>query len=160
LKEAKETAEHGFTNIVKPKKNGKKVQSVEEVKVVDTKKQKPKNSIFSLEVNKSSHYQTAGDVCGYFVSKIENDPEAFFIGLFDHYEHTKAINGNIAPDIKDAKLVVFCFGKHIPAPDILAMRPRSFGVLDMGDKFIVNFQEAPMPAMRDIMISWTKALNA
>lgn len=68
-----------------------------------------------------------------------------FIGVFDHYAHTQGIGGEIDPDIKAAVDVIFCFGFALPNPQVLAVRPRSIGVADLGDRFVVSFLEAPMP---------------
>ncbi len=118
-----------------------------------------KYHIFSHEILKqNAKYKTVDDVCNFLISKINNEPKAAFIGFFDHYTHTIKIGGTISDDIKDAKIVVFCFGQMLTNPDITAIRPRSFGVVDIGDKIVVNFQEPPMPALRDVMIEWASEL--
>jgi hypothetical protein len=42
---------------------------------------------------------------------------------------------------------------------VLAVRPRSIGVADMGDKFVVSFMEAPMKPANDAMEMWVKGLR-
>ncbi len=82
-------------------------------------------------------------------SCVDEHEIARMIGVFDHLEHTNALpQGEVAEDIQAAKHVVFCFGTHLPNPHVMAVRPRSIGVADMGDRFVVSFLEAPMPQRR------------
>lgn len=103
--------------------------------------------------------QSMDDVVAYFKEKIAENPKVQFIGIFDHYAHTKNIGGEIAPDIKGAVDVIFCFGFVLPNPQVLALRPRSIGVADLGDKFVVSFMEAPMKPANDAMEAWVKGLR-
>jgi hypothetical protein len=88
------------------------------------------------------------------------NPKVQFIGVFDHYAHTKRIEGEINPDIKAAVDVIFCFGFALPNPQVLAVRPRSIGVADMGDKFVVSFMEAPMKPANEAMEGWARGLRS
>nr|WP_197723392.1 hypothetical protein [Thiomicrorhabdus aquaedulcis] len=89
---------------------------------------------------------------------IEAHPKAVNIAIFDHYSHTKSIDGEINPDIKDAQNIILCFGMQLPSADPVAVRPRSIGVTDLGDRFVVNFMEAPNPIANDTMEAWVKSL--
>lgn len=91
---------------------------------------------------------------------IETDPTAAFIGVFDHYDHTAQLpGGEIAPDIRAAQNIVFCFGLKLPNPQVMAVRPRSIGVTEFDDRFVINFMEPPMPAPALIMTEWINALR-
>ena len=90
---------------------------------------------------------------------IESHKVAVYIGVFDHFAHTSSLNdGEIAPEMSDAKNIMFCFGKELMNPMVLAVRPRAIGVADMGESFVLSFLEAPNPAANDSMKSWIKAL--
>lgn len=104
--------------------------------------------------------QTLDDMVAYFKAKIAENPKVQFIGVFDHYAHTLAIGGEIAPDIRGALNVIFCFGFALPNPQVLAVRPRAIGVADLGDKFVVSFMEAPMKPANEAMETWVKGLRA
>ena len=81
------------------------------------------------------------------------------ISVFDHYAHTSALpQGEIAKNIVAAKHVVFCFGTHLPNAQVMAVRPRSIGVVDQGDRFVISFLEAPMPLANNAMSAWVKAI--
>jgi hypothetical protein len=81
-------------------------------------------------------------------------PVAIYIGLFDHYGHTASLeNGTISPEIIDAKNILFCFGKELPAAEILAVRPRSIGIAEHKDDFVISFLKAPNPAANETMVS-------
>jgi hypothetical protein len=66
--------------------------------------------------------------------------------------------GEIAADILDAKHVLFCFGTHLKNAQVMVVRPRSIGVLEKADRFILTFLEAPMPLANQAMESWVKSL--
>lgn len=119
-----------------------------------------KYPIFTLEVDKKEcKYQSVDKIIMYFKELIDKDPVAAFIGEFDHYLHTKSVEGGeVASDIVDAKLVAFCFGPKLPNPQILAIRPRSIGVCEKAESFVISFLEAPMPSINEKMEKWAKAL--
>ena len=119
-----------------------------------------KYPVFTLEVNKNeTSYKDVDAVLRYLKEKIDTHPVAVYIGEFDHYAHTGSLaEGEIADDIKDAKYIICCFGKKLPKPVVLAVRPRSIGVADMGDRFVVSFLEAPNPEANSAMEEWVKSI--
>ena len=115
--------------------------------------------VYSLELPKDEmRVSKMSEVVEYFEQKIEKHPVARFIALFDHYAHTKALNGDIAEGILDAKNIIFCFGPSIPNSKVLAVRPRSIGICEFEDKFVVDFMEAPREEIHQIMQEWAKGL--
>ena len=88
----------------------------------------------------------------YFQDKIESHERAVFIARFDHYTHTKSLDGDINANILDAQNIIMCFGWEIPSADPVAVRPRTIGITEMADKFVVNFMEAPNPIAQQIMV--------
>ncbi|MFA5626925.1 MAG: DUF6858 family protein [Thiohalomonadaceae bacterium] len=117
--------------------------------------------VYSLELPKSETQDNSVDaIIDFLKARIEEHPAAVYIGVFDHYSHTKSLpEGEIAPEILDAKNLIFCFGIKLPNPGVLAVRPRSIGVVELADKFIVNYMEAPMPMANQAMESWFMALK-
>ena len=103
--------------------------------------------------------QSVGDVVAYFKAKIAENPKVQFIGVFDHYAHTKNSGGEIAPEIQGAVGVILCFGFALPNPQVLAVRPRSIGVTDLYDKFVVSFLETPMKPANEAMVAWANGLR-
>jgi len=99
------------------------------------------------------------EIIDYYKQKIDEDEKVVYIATFDHYAHTQGIGGEINPEIKDAKHVVFCFGVKLPNADVMAVRPRSIGVVRMEDRFEISFLEAPMPVANTAMEAWTRALR-
>ncbi|MDM7321923.1 MAG: hypothetical protein P3W87_001260 [Gammaproteobacteria bacterium] len=120
-----------------------------------------KYPVFELELLKSeTTFQSVDAIIAHLKEKIDAHPVAAFIGIFDHYAHTKGLpEGQVAENIKDAKLIVFCFGTALPNPHVMAVRPRSIGVADLGDKFVINFMEPPMPVATQAMEAWVKGLR-
>jgi hypothetical protein len=98
------------------------------------------------------------DIIAKLHANIDAHPKVAYIAPFDHYAHTKSIDGTVADGIKDAKNIVFCFGVALPNPHVLAVRPRAIGVADMGDSFHLTFLEPPMEVATKEMESWCKAL--
>ncbi|MEA3228982.1 MAG: hypothetical protein U9P38_07915 [Campylobacterota bacterium] len=118
-----------------------------------------KYPVHTLEIQKTeTTFKNIADFLSYYKEKIENHPIATFIALFDHYTHTKSIDGEINPDIKDAQNIVFCFGAMIPNTKILAARPRSIAIAELENSFIVEFMEAPNEKLQVVMEEWTKQI--
>ncbi|TQV64151.1 MAG: hypothetical protein FNT29_05610 [Halothiobacillaceae bacterium] len=120
-----------------------------------------KYPIFEMELPKTeTDMQSVDAIIAHFKAKIDAHPIVAYIGTFDHYAHTKGLpDGEVAPNILDAKLIVFCFGTKLPNPHVMAVRPRSIGVADLGDTFVINFMEPPMPVATQAMEAWAQALR-
>ena len=121
---------------------------------------KEKYHIFELEYqNDEIKYKNVDEIITALQVKIDAHPVLAFIAIFDQYKHTSSLEGSeINPNIKAAKNIVFCFGKELPTPEVLAVRPRSIGVCEMKDSFIVNFLEAPNEMANKTMEDFVKSL--
>ncbi|MBU0498843.1 MAG: hypothetical protein KJ558_02715 [Gammaproteobacteria bacterium] len=115
-----------------------------------------KYPIYVLEVEKSeTPYRDLDEVIGYLKARIDAHKVAVFIADFDHLAHTRSLaEGEIGPGIIAARNIVFCFGIKLPKPEMLSVRPRSIGVAEYVDKFVVSFLEAPMPVANEAMETW------
>jgi hypothetical protein len=115
--------------------------------------------VFDLTIAKTeTTYTSVDEILAALKEKIDAHPKVAYIATFDHYAHTKAIDGDIAGTIRDAKNIIFCFGVKLPNPHVLAVRPRSIGVADMQDHFHITFMEPPMEVATTAMESWCKEL--
>jgi hypothetical protein len=65
----------------------------------------------------------------------------------------------VAGEIRAAKNVLFCFGLSLPSPEILGLRPRSIGVAELDDQFVISFMETPMPVANSAMEDWALGLR-
>ena len=113
-----------------------------------------------LEVAKDeTTFQSVDEVLDYLKSKIDAHPVATYIAIFDHYTHTSNLEeGTLSSDILDAKNIICCFGKQLPKPVLMAVRPRSIGVVEMSDKFVVSFMDAPNPQAQEAMVAWVNSI--
>ena len=119
-----------------------------------------KYTVFVADIAKSeTECRTVDDVLAVLTARIEADPGVALLAVFDHYAHTRRRDGMIAPEIRAAKNLVFCFGPALPDPRMLALRPRAIGVADLGDRFVVSFQEAPLAPANEAMRSWVRSLR-
>ena len=119
-----------------------------------------KYPIFVAEIGKTeTRFKNVDALVDYYKGKIAENPKVQFIGVFDHYAHTAKIGGPIAEGMTAAVDIIFCFGFAIPTPQMLAVRPRSIGIADMGDRFVISFMEAPMQPANQAMEAWTLALR-
>ena len=121
---------------------------------------KEKYHIFEIEYKKSElQYKSVDEIIAALQVKIDAHPVIAFIAIFDQYKHTSSLkDGEINPSIKAAKNIIFCFGKELPTPEILAIRPRSIGVCELKDSFVVSFLEAPNDAANKTMEEFVKSL--
>ncbi len=104
-------------------------------------------------------YTTVDEILNDLKEKINAHPVATYIAIFDHYTHTKGLaEGEINEKILDAKNIIFCFGKQLPNASMLALRPRSIGVLEYKDTFVVSFMDAPNPQAHEAMTTWVKSI--
>lgn len=104
-------------------------------------------------------FKSVDEILVYLKEKIDTHPVAVYIATFDHYTHTKSLaDGNINPDILDAKNIICCFGKQLPTPTMLAIRPRSIGVVEMEDMFVISFIDAPNSQAHEAMVRWVKGI--
>ncbi len=120
-----------------------------------------KYPVYTIEIDKDkTTFQDIDMIFAYLKEKIEAHPIATYIGEFDHYAHTASLEtGEISGEIKAAKNLLCCFGKVLPKPEVLAIRPRSIGVADMGTHFSISFMEAPNPDANKAMESWVKGIE-
>ena len=119
-----------------------------------------KYPITVLDICKTETKHTSvADIVAYFTACIASTPRVSYIGTFDHFAHTKTIGGDIAPEIVAASNVLFCFGHALPNPQVLAVRPRSIGIADLGSHFVISFMDAPMKPANDAMQAWALALK-
>ena len=122
---------------------------------------KEKYPIYTLNIQKDeTTLKNVTEIISYFKKKIDNHPIVSYIGEFDHYSHTKSLpNGEIAQNIKDAKNIIFCFGVQLQKPEVLAVRPRSIGVCELENNYVISFLEAPMETANTTMEEWAKSVK-
>ena len=119
-----------------------------------------KYPIYVAEIGKDeTDCRNIDELVAYYQARIAENPKVQFIGVFDHYAHTRKIGGPIVEGMTAAVDVIFCFGFAIPTPQMLAVRPRSIGIADMGDKFVISFMEAPKQPANEAMEAWTRGLR-
>ena len=118
-----------------------------------------KYPLHSLEIPKNkTNMANVDEILDYFKDKIIKHPVATFISTFNHYGHTKSIGGDINSEILEAKNIIFCFGAAIPNTKILAVRPRSIGVAELKESFMIEFMHAPKEEIQDLLVTWSKEL--
>lgn len=120
-----------------------------------------KYPVFTLEITKKeTSYASVDEILAYLKAQIDAHPIAAYIGEFDHYNHTCNLEvGEISPEIKDAKNIICCFGKALPKAEVLAVRPRSIGVAELDESFVLSFLEAPNPDANKAMENWVKGVS-
>lgn len=120
-----------------------------------------KYPIQSLIINKQdTKYKNVNEIIEYLKTFVDAHPICFYIAIFNHFSHTTSLeDGVIASEIKDAKNLVFCFGKQLNDPKILAVRPRSIGVTELKDSFSIDFMDAPNEQLNNTMIKWVESIK-
>ena len=64
-----------------------------------------------------------------------------------------------ADEINAAKHVLFCVANAIPNPLIAAVRPRAVSVVELADKFVISYLEAPVEQVNQVMADWVGSLR-
>jgi hypothetical protein len=120
-----------------------------------------KYPVYSLEIQKNdTHFKNVDEIIEHLTALIIKHPVAVFITTFDHFSHTSSIeDGKIGTGIKDAKNLLFCFGKQLPNPQILAVRPRSIGITELSDSFSIDTLEVPNPQLQEALVSWIHSIK-
>lgn len=119
-----------------------------------------KYPVYCLELgHDETNFASVDEIANYFKHCIEGHRCACFIAEFDHYAHTRSLpEGWVDGSIRAAKNLVFCFGIALPDPHLLAVRPRSIGIAETPEGFLVTFVEAPMPVANTAMENWANGL--
>ena len=117
--------------------------------------------VFTLEVEKQETvFSSTDEIIAYLKQCVEGHGVSRFIAVFDHFSHTSGLkNGWIDESILDAKNIIFCFGITLPNPEAMATRPKSIGVVELADRFVITFLEAPMPMANSTMESWVMSIG-
>jgi len=117
-------------------------------------------SIHEIDIKKTqTRFSNVDEIIAYLKTKVDEHTVATYIATFDHYAHTTSLEeGSISPEILDAKNIIFCFGKEIPKAQVLGVRPRSIGVAERSEDFVLSFLVAPNPAANATMIEWCKSI--
>ncbi len=114
--------------------------------------------VFEIEKNECD-FKNSQEIAKVIKEKIDTHKVATFIAMFDHYAHTKSLEeGKVAAEIEAAIDIVFCFGKELLKAEAVGVRPRSIGVCETKEKFIISFMEAPNEVANNAMIEWVKSL--
>lgn len=118
-----------------------------------------KYPVFTLEVDKNeTTFTNVSEILAYYKELVDEHKTVAYIATFDHFAHTTALGGEINPEILDAKNIVFCFGAAIPNTKMLAARPRSVGVAELENSFLIEFIEAPNEQAHNVMEQWAKSV--
>ena len=99
-------------------------------------------------------------IIAFLTERIEENRWSRAIAEFDHYAHTKSLDsGQIDREILAAKNLVFCFGLTLADPGALGLRPRSIGVCELTDRFVLSYMQAPMPVANTVIRGWLESLR-
>ena len=120
-----------------------------------------KYPVHTLEIAKNeTTYKNIDEIFTYLKEKIEAHPIATYIGEFDHYTHTSSLEvGEINDSIKDAKNIIWQQKADFEEKIGISIRPRSIGVAEMAESFVVSFMVAPNPDANTAMQNWVKGIK-
>lgn len=119
-----------------------------------------KYPVFSHKIEKTqTSYKSVDEIIEVLKEKIQKHPVAVYITVFDHYAHTSSLPESVILEgLKDAKNLLFCFGKQLPTTKIMAVRPRSIGISELDDSFIIEFLEVPNEQLQSVVKEWVESL--
>lgn len=119
-----------------------------------------KYPVNGLDIAKeATTFKSVDEILEYLKSKIDTHPVASYIAMFDHYAHTTNLeDGVMSKEILSAKNIICCFGKQLPNPLLMAVKPRTIGVVELADKFVVSFMDVPNPEAHATMVEWVESI--
>ncbi len=116
---------------------------------------KEKYPVCTLEVLKSEiKYQHIDEIIAFLRTKIEENPVAVFIAIFDQLDHCRKNNGTALEGLINAKNLIFCLGKDIPSSKLMSVKPRAIGISEFEDKFELGILEVPNEEAHVTLQSW------
>ena len=116
--------------------------------------------IITYEISKNNFKMSSiDDIFDVLKVKIELDREATYISTFDHYSHTTKIGGKLMEGLIDAKNIIFCFGTAIPSTKVVALRPKSIGICEFKDRFVIEYVEPPREIAAKKVEYWLNELT-
>jgi hypothetical protein len=115
--------------------------------------------VYYQEIMKgSSPYGNIAEIIDALKAGLAKNPSSQVIAVFDLHDHVQKRGGKIADGILGAQTLLFCVANAIPHADIVALRPRSIGVTEFADRFVLNFLEAPAQPVTDTMLALVDAV--
>jgi len=115
--------------------------------------------VYYQEIMKeSTPYRNITEIIDALKAGLAKNPSSQIIAVFDLHDHVQKRGGKIADGIFGAQTLLFCVANSIPHADIVALRPRSIGVTEFADRFVLNFLEAPAQPVTDTMLALVDAV--
>ncbi len=109
---------------------------------------------------KETDLRSVDEIIAHLKERVDKHRWSRFIASFDHYAHTRSLaEGQVDHRILSAKNLVFCFGLALPDPRALGLRPRSIGVCELHDRFVLSYMQAPMPVANTVVVNWLNSLR-
>ena len=117
--------------------------------------------VCTLELEKSKTRHADMDaLLAALKARVDAHPAAAYIATLDHESNPGGRAGqNVAADYVASKLMVFSSEVDMPNPGVLVVRPRTVGVTEFADRFVINFVVAPASVGTDPMEDWVRALR-
>ena len=115
--------------------------------------------VYYQEIMKgSTPYRNIAEIIDALKAGLAKNPSSQIIAVFDLHDHVQKRGGKIADSIFGAQTLLFCVANAIPHADIVALRPRSIGVTEFADRFVLNFLEVPAQPVTDAMLALVDAV--
>ncbi len=115
--------------------------------------------IYYKEIAKrDTSYKHIGEIIAALQTRLADNPSAQVIAVFNLYDHVRMRDGQVADEILGAQNLLFCVANAIPNSDLVALRPRSIGLTEFADRFVLNFMEAPAHPVTETMRTLIEAV--
>lgn len=114
--------------------------------------------LYTIEVDKPAcSCNSIEEIVERLKKSIELHDRASYIDMFDHLKpDCSASHPAVDEDIVHAKSILFCFALALPSPKTTATNPRSMGIVELKDGFVITFLETPMPLANTTMEKWAR----
>ena len=104
--------------------------------------------------------RTVDDIVAVLTWQLESDLSLALLSVFDNYAHAIRCGTTITADIKSAKCFVWCSSPGLLDTSAIPLQIHAIGIADLGDRFAINYEESPYPAVNQMIQDWIAILRS
>lgn len=119
-----------------------------------------KNTIRKFVIGRhETSCRTIDDIIAVLTWLLESDLSLALLSVFDNHAHAIRCGTTITADIQSAKCFVWCSSPGLLDTSAIPLQIHAIGIADLGNRFAINYEESPYPAVNQMIQSWISILS-